>query len=1249
MRLSGFTIRPLLALLLIFGCASLLQAQGARFAQPTVIPTGNWPAAIYTADVNGDGYPDLIYIDQGATAAASVTHVLLSNGKGQFNQSAQLATAGQSLAIGNLFGRGHVDIAWASTGTQYGPTGFGLTMAAGNGDGTFSGPFALQLTEPNKTRPFQGGYLAAFHNNGSAFNGASTVLVQDINNNVLIGSVYPYSTLPTGSSFSVPYSGSTTLPSGTGPVSFADLNGDGYPDVVLNNPVNGTVTSLLTLPATFGFGAGLSAPVLALAGSAASVLLQDVNLDGRIDLIAEGANGRLDVFPGNGDGTFSSTSIGGTGTLDGRSGNGGHLIGLSAPGATGPAAIYTATPAGISSLLGQGTASFTLRGIYNAGPGRSTYALADFNGDGVLDLAVDSPEGIAILYGNADGSFQTSQAFATGQPALAAAAGAFTASKHLDVAVATAATQAQLLLGQGDGTFLTAPAPTTTQTGPAGLWSSVQAADLNGDGLLDLVLTADGSNANLPASGSGMAVQLGQGDGTFGPPTAPLVADQFTRPAPSSCSPPFDHFPGLLYGTSVVADITEDGLADIANRDSGAYRVLLGNNGSAAQSYTNYPTLFFAGSDGTNTMSDCNLNAHQLVATGDLNHDGRPDLVYQSNGSLLVYLTDASGTPNPVGDLAVDGSLTTPGQLTAPDLAPNFGGVSTALGFPAAIGSMLVADLDGDGNQDLLVLYANLAEDLAHPGPQASNVRNYLYVWYGSGDGKFLTSAAHPQNPVRVQPSRDFYQMAVGKLDNSGKPLLAMSDGYLLSLGTLGAEQHLLAGQGINAISVADVRGTGRQDLLVANGGLTLANPVANHEVLAPNLEVNGGGITVLLNQATITTPALTAALVANPEPSLAGNNYTLTLTLTPAAGGIMPVGTVQFSVNNVPLGALTVLVPNGNGGATATVTDNSGRLPGTYQLTAAYSGDPNYAPSVTQTVHNVVLPAPVSPLASATTLSSSLNPSAPGQAVIVSASVTLPGTQVVIASGSVVFTIDGAATGPAVALDASGVARINLPTTLAPGTHAITASYSGAALAGSTPAVLPSVSSPFSQVITFPLGTGPAGFTMDISPTVTSVVTGKIVTLMVRIADQGGFNQAVQLSCSNLPTEVKCMFLPGLVPAGGGLVPLQVFASAPYNCGDPSHPYSGAAGLATPRTLIPFLVSTVLLAMASFRRKSLLKGLALSCMLGSLLLSLSGCGNCTDLGTRPGTYTFTVTGTAQGGPTAQTATKNIQLTVTVN
>ena len=45
---------------------------------------------------------------------------------------------------------------------------------------------------------------------------------------------------------------------------------------------------------------------------------------------------------------------------------------------------------------------------------------------------------------------------------------------------------------------------------------------------------------------------------------------------------------------------------------------------------------------------------------------------------------------------------------------------------------------------------------------------------------------------------------------------------------------------------------------------------------------------------------------------------------------------------------------------------------------------------------------------------------------------------------------------------------------------------------------------------------------------------------------------------------------------------------------------------------------------------------------------TLSGCGNCTDLGTRPGRYSFTVTGTAQGGASPATQSQVISLTVTI-
>jgi hypothetical protein len=45
----------------------------------------------------------------------------------------------------------------------------------------------------------------------------------------------------------------------------------------------------------------------------------------------------------------------------------------------------------------------------------------------------------------------------------------------------------------------------------------------------------------------------------------------------------------------------------------------------------------------------------------------------------------------------------------------------------------------------------------------------------------------------------------------------------------------------------------------------------------------------------------------------------------------------------------------------------------------------------------------------------------------------------------------------------------------------------------------------------------------------------------------------------------------------------------------------------------------------------------------------ITGCGNCTDLGTRPGTYTFQVTGTFAGqGPSTPPETQSVPVTLTV-
>jgi len=142
-------------------------------------------------------------------------------------------------------------------------------------------------------------------------------------------------------------------------------------------------------------------------------------------------------------------------------------------------------------------------------------------------------------------------------------------------------------------------------------------------------------------------------------------------------------------------------------------------------------------------------------------------------------------------------------------------------------------------------------------------------------------------------------------------------------------------------------------------------------------------------------------ALGSSLNPSVAGQQVTFTAILTPSSA----TGTVQFNSNGAAMGAPVSLI----GGI---ATYSAQLAAGSYVITAAYSGDKNNPPSTSQPLTQTVgaAPAGTTPAPALTlALNSSLNPSAFGQPVTVTATLSSPS-----ATGTIQFQDNGTALGPA-------------------------------------------------------------------------------------------------------------------------------------------------------------------------------------------------------------------------------------------
>jgi len=840
--LFSMMLRVLRAFVLV--SAISIPAQAISFKNPPIIPTSTDVAEMATADVNSDGKLDLVYVD--GTGPQFALHILLGKGDGTFTHGQDISLpAGVccALTVGDVTGDGKPDIVLA--GFSVASNGQITVLSAvlvGNGDGTFQA-VTLSTFQPTNVSLYPV-FRSAFAIGDINGDGKADLALLDRQNAII------YTLIGNNTGSFVP--GVIVQSSTRDEVHLLDLKGDGHLDILTTDSIGAQFEVFLGK----GDGTFPTFSRYSLTTSAGPFFLIDVNGDGRPDVLTPYYAGLVGYFKNNGDGTFSNL------VPLGASPSSNLMVAAGDLNGDGILDLTFLTPSGIAVSLGTSGPTFAAPLTTISGGSTSPYSTlpttpvaGDFNGDGHMDLAIAVEGGIELLFGKGDGTFASADFYDLAHTVGGAAVADFKGDTFEDIAVTVDGTFPRLLLGDGSGKFTLAPDQNTGYSLPSPD-VTLLAADFNGDAKPDLNL----GNMVLNQSSAGtQSIAYNLGNGLF---TAPV---------------------SIPNSSPVLADFNRDGRMDMLQTSGQQIIVSLGESNN---SFTTVATTLHQGA------------ASGFFNVGDMNNDGKPDLVLNYFDHLEVWLGNGDGTFT----------------------------YATSIDIQNVVNDVIavVADVDGDGNADIIL--APDSNPAGRFGP--------LAIFYGNRNGTF-------QAPVYLPISRRYSQITIADLNRDNRPDMVMTDGaaiaVMMNLGnrTFDSEVDFIAGRAVSALNVVDVNSDGYPDIVVANPG--------------------GTTVTVLLNQPNGNSSQgapISGTLSVAPEPSVGTQPFTIAITVSSqTSGGITPTGTVGFSLD----GAFLANVQLANGSASYNFSGSL--IPIQHAVTAAYSGDSSYASRIFSVSHTVQPP----------------------------------------------------------------------------------------------------------------------------------------------------------------------------------------------------------------------------------------------------------------------------------------------------
>jgi hypothetical protein len=881
-------------------------------APASEVSQANLLYASVNGDFNKDGRQDIATINTDGTL-----NVILNSGSGDFtkNQISYSDTSAVSsyplivyAVAADLNGDGYADVVGmdANNGT--------LVVWINNGSGGFASAVAVPVAPSDGARFFDGGAIAVGDVNGDG--NLDVVAVSQVQN-YDFGSG-DYTTNVATQIFAGDGKGNLAAPmevdsvlgddyytsSGQG-LQLADMNGDGKLDIVLQmqgagQDLENFVTVALNRGGTFApFSLANRSGVQTQSSITSDLVVADVNGDGHPDVLFAVGDGSADfagavaVAFGDGTGAFSSP-------------------------------VPTVATGNIPYL--------------------ATFAVADVNGDGKLDIVTFNSGSVSVFPGTGTGTFSAtptaSYAASDGtgdqQPGIAD----YNSDGKLDIIYVDSGLEvASFFGGNGDGTFHGAPLVTPGGVNPASI-IVLGSGDINGDGIPDLLAYDTTLLYSGQATTPAVVSLISDGKGHFKEVTALSAATvQTLAPTAAGNDPEFEVSP-------TIVDLNGDGRADmLVSNGSGIYTALANADGTFqipvlvsglsinclpslsdagnidGSGHTSlvvaYPGDSFCGGSGSNPsgvivlINDGHANfTASIVPVGvalyqarlvDLNGDGYPDLVASD---VSAYTNNVYTVPN-LGTASAGAIF-------------NSNGVSTILAN-YAVADILPGDYNGDGKQDLALATSGQIDVAGNNSPIEGTEGVLLLPNAGNftfGQSSLVaqgTSASWAEwSDVNQDGIPDLVLTAASAEQFDTTPSFGLSVLPGLGGGVFGTPVNEVLPITNPYVFVGDFNQDGAPDAVVS-GGYT------------GSLFLNRGGDNLALAVSTASTTQ--------------GGAITLTATLKTVLTDFTPTGSVTFTLNGAALG----VSPLNDGVATFSYSVPTGASAGTNTVVATYSGDTHF------------------------------------------------------------------------------------------------------------------------------------------------------------------------------------------------------------------------------------------------------------------------------------------------------------------